>query len=326
MKRKIIMNEQQTKVVEKTKSSLGKALIVIIIILMFLLCLGLIGWQNYQLLNLQTTLQQTQTNLKQQSSIIQSNQSNLQHVMKLISHDTIGWALLETNYLIKLADINLTINDNVPLAIKLLQTADNRIAALTDPSLIPLRRALTNDINTLQSTPKVDVWGIILRIETLNNQIGQTAIISNSFTKPKEHIVKQTETKVAPKLSWRNLWQVSLQKLKNIFVIRHQKDVPQPLLSLEQQVYLRQKIQLLLEQAQWAVMHKQPKIYHLCLQNVNKLVNVYFAHNQQAVQNISQVVEELQKIDIKPATPNISASIRAIHEAQQQSFKGTMSS
>ncbi len=177
----------------------------------------------------------------------------------------------------------------------------------------------------MQSTPKVDIWGVILRIETLNNQIGQTAIISNSFIKPKEH-VKQIETKVAPKLSWRNLWQVSLHKLKNIFVIRHQKDVPQSLPSLEQQVYLRQKIQLLLEQAQWAVVHKQSKIYHLCLQNVNKLVNVYFAHNQQAAKNISQVIEELQKIDIKPATPNISASIRAIHEAQQQSFKGTMSS
>jgi len=318
-------NDHQTKAVKKTRSTLKKVFIIITIVLMFVLCLGLIGWQNYRLLNLQATLQQTQTNLKQQNSIIQSNQTDLQQVMKLVNRNTIGWTLLETNYLIKLADINLTINDNIPLAIKLLQTADNRIVTLTDPTLIPLRRALTNDINILQSIPKVDTWEIILRIEALNNQIEQTAVVSNSFTNPKESI-KQTETKEASKLSWHNFWQVSLQKLKNIFVIHHQQNASESLLTSEQQVYLRQKIQLLLEQAQWAVTHKQPKVYHLCLQNANKLTNIYFAHNPQALQNISQVVGVLQKIDIKPPTPNISASIQAVHEAQQQSFKGIISS
>jgi uroporphyrin-3 C-methyltransferase len=288
---------------------------------MFLLCLGLIGWQTYQLLKLQTAVQQTQIELEKQSSIIQSNQSNLQHVTRLISHDTREWDLMETDYLIKLADINLIINDNIPLAIKLLQNAQKHITGLNDPSLMPLRQALSSDINTLQSTPKVDLWETILRLETLSNQIAQTPVISTTFTKSKEPIAEKTETKITSKLSWRNIWQTSLQKLKSIFIIQHYDHITKSLPSPEQQIYMRQKIQLLFEQAQWAVLHKQPQIYLSCLQNAHKLINIYLSYNPQAAKNASQAIEELQKINIKSTVPNISASIQASRELLQQIFE-----
>lgn len=317
------MNEtsEQSKVVKKTTSPIGKIFIATVITFMFLLCLGLIGWQSYQLLKLQTALQQTQIDLEKQSSIIQSNQSNLQHVTKLISHDTREWELMETDYLIKLADINLIINDNIPLAIKLLRNAEKRIIGIDDPSLTPLQQALSSDINTLKSTPEVDVWGIILRIETLSNQIAQTSVISTTFIKSKKSVAEKTETKISPKLSWQNIWQISLQKLKSIFIIQHYNHITKSLPSPEQQIYLQQKIQLLFEQAQWAALHKQPKIYLSCLQDAHKLVNIYFSYNPQAAKNASQAIEELQKINIKFTVPNISASIQASHEILQQTFK-----
>jgi len=251
------MNEQSTSKASKPKA---KITIISIIIIILLLCLIGLGWQYYQLKNLQIALQQTQSTLNQHSDFIQKNKTDLSNFMQLIGHDTEGWVLLETEYLVKLADTNLSVNRNVTVAIKLLQTADKRLAQLADSALIPVRRALANDIAKLQATPKVDTWGIILRIDALNDQIVKTPTIASTPAKQGKPTTKQPAAKPDQSF-WSNIWETSVTKLEGIFVIRHHQQAEQPLLSPEQQIYVRQYIQLMLEQAQWAVLHQQSKIY-----------------------------------------------------------------
>lgn len=50
-------------------------------------------------------------------------------------------------------------------------SADQRIAALNDPSLTPLRKAMANDITTLKNIPLIDRDGLVLRLISLQQQI-----------------------------------------------------------------------------------------------------------------------------------------------------------
>ena len=104
------------------------------------------------------------------------------------------------------------------------------------------------------------------------------------------------------------------QKLENIIVIRHLDQPMPPLPTLEQQVYLKQNIKFMLEQAEWAVLHRESQIYNSTLQRANKMVNVYLAHNLSELNNIEQTLQKLQKININAPMPNLSRSIQAIRD------------
>jgi uroporphyrin-3 C-methyltransferase len=312
------MTEQST---SKTPKPKAKITIISIIIIILLLCIIALGWQYYQL---KSVLQEIQTTLNQHSDSITKNATDLNNFMQSIGHDTESWVLLETEYLVKLADVNLSVNRNVPMAIKLLQTADKRLAQLSDSALIPTRRALTNDIAKLQVTPKLDIWGIILRIDALNDQIVKTPVIGKTSAKQEKPLAKPSATK-PDKSFWCSIWDTTITKLEGIFVIRHHEEAEQPLLSPEQQIYIRQYLQLMLEQAEWAVLHQQPQIYVSRLQKAEHLVNIYFAHNLEAAKNISETLEKLQKINISPTLPSIAASVQAIHKATAKTFKEKIS-
>jgi uroporphyrin-3 C-methyltransferase len=312
------MTEQST---SKTPKLKAKITIISIIIIILLLCIIGLGWQYYQL---KSVLQEIQTTLNQHSDSITKNATDLNNFMQSIGHDTESWVLLETEYLVKLADINLSVNRNVPMAIKLLQTADKRLAQLSDSALIPTRRALTNDIAKLQATPKLDTWGIILRIDALNDQIVKTPVIGKTPAKQEKPLAKPSAAK-PDKSFWASIWDTSITKLEGIFVIRHHEEAEQPLLSPEQQIYVRQYIQLMLEQAEWAVLHQQPQIYISRLQKAEHLVNVYFSHNLEAAKNISEALEKLQKINISPTLPSIAASVQAVHKVTARTFKEKIS-
>ncbi|MDF4782098.1 uroporphyrinogen-III C-methyltransferase, partial [Vibrio parahaemolyticus] len=60
------------------------------------------------------------------------------------------WLLAEADYLVKLAGRKLFLEHDVESATQLMESADQRIAALNDPSLVKLRKAMANDITKLR--------------------------------------------------------------------------------------------------------------------------------------------------------------------------------
>ncbi|MFE8730636.1 uroporphyrinogen-III C-methyltransferase, partial [Aeromonas hydrophila] len=60
------------------------------------------------------------------------------------------WMLAESEYLVRMAGRKLWLEHDLVSAITLLGNADERIAALNDPSLMPIRKALAEDITKLK--------------------------------------------------------------------------------------------------------------------------------------------------------------------------------
>lgn len=214
----------------------------------------------------------------------------------------------EAYFLIKLANDSLQYESNIPLAIKLVQSADQDIAKITDPKMTPVRQALAADLAALQSAPQVDVTGLYARLSALSEQVDKLPLMIQLLNKPAETAANINNENV---IWWRRGLNSIKEALLRIVIVR--KNVPNapPFIAPDQQIFLYQNLHTELEKAQWGLLHRQQDIYRLSLLQTANWIKQYAAENTaktQVLQNLSQ----LQLMDIHPSVPNLNNSLRAL--------------
>ena len=127
---------------------------------------------------LQTSIQSLIEQLQLTSAQVQTNQRNLADVSGRRPAD---WLLAEADYLVRMAGRKLWLEHDVKTAIMMLQSADSRIQDLDDPSLLPVRAKLAEDLQALQQV----------------NQVSSTASASGFLKKAKGKL--STCLSIAPK-------------------------------------------------------------------------------------------------------------------------------
>lgn len=83
----------------------------------------------------------------------------------------IGWRLAEIRYLLSVATRRLTIAYDMDGAEAALGAADDAVASLQDVRLIPLRKAIIEDLGAVREVQPADIEGIALRLQSLLNQV-----------------------------------------------------------------------------------------------------------------------------------------------------------
>jgi uroporphyrin-3 C-methyltransferase len=218
--------------------------------------------------------------------------------------------VLEGQYLVKLANDNLLTGDNVPLVITLLQNADQTIKNINDSKIVPLRKALADDITMLQAVPVLDVTGTYLKLSALNAEVDKLPLPN------KRPAADQLQNQNDPqKLSWwRRGLQQSLNALHKIVIVRYNTPGVRPFILPEQQEFLYQNIHALYEQAMSAVVHHQPDIYRASLTQIDSWIKQFFLPDSPITQAQEKGLAELQTITISPTLPAISGSLQAFRD------------
>lgn len=260
----------------------------------------------------QAQTHRTLKNVNKLQAILAHTQTQVATVQQLGSGNQKAWVLAEINYLVRLANYNLLFVRDIPAAIALLQTADQRLAMLDDPAFVNLRQQLADNIARLQAIPKVDLEGILMQLNALIGQSKQLPVIAPPSFVPQQTVEPKSS---APAVSgWRKGLQNSLDTLQTLVIIRRHNHPISPLLDSEQQLFLQQNLQLLLEQAQWAALHGQVNIYQNSLRQAESYVQVYFAQDAAATRAFRHALDELQKIDIQPKLPDITALLQEVQQ------------
>lgn len=247
-----------------------------------------------------------------QSSTSELHQQVQQQLALLPTNaDRAAWTLAEVDYLLRLANYQLIYSQNVATASVLLQAADKHLAGLSDPNLNRIRILLAQALADLQAVPKVDVAGLLARIHVLQMQATKLPVlVSTVAIEPKN--VSLVEATV--KSSWQSMLDKSWENLQKLVVIRRHQQPVTPLLSQEQQAYLQQNLQLLLQQAQWAVLQRHEVVYQNSLQQAEQWTRLYFVSNTSVTQAMLQAIGELQKINVQPLLPDISNVAQALQQ------------
>ncbi|MBF4258181.1 heme biosynthesis operon protein HemX [Vibrio anguillarum] len=240
----------------------------------------------------------TDVALNQQQKSIDSLQLAIADIKGRRPND---WLLAEADYLVKLAGRKLFLEHDIVSATRLMESADQRIAELNDPSLVPLRKAMARDITQLKIIPLIDREGLVLRLTTLQQQV-DTLPLANAM-------LPETQQQSAPQVSenindWQNNLVNSLKDFSENFITFRTRDGNAiPLLSPEQHFYLKENLKAKLETAIKAVYAEQQEIYTTALSTADKWSASFFNSDDQSVQQFNHGLLQLSKQNIQVQYP-----------------------
>ncbi|MCF7455847.1 uroporphyrinogen-III C-methyltransferase [Vibrio sp. A1-1] len=236
--------------------------------------------------------------LGQQQKSIESLQLAIADVKGRRPND---WLLAEADYLVKLAGRKLFLEHDVESATQLMESADQRIAALNDPSLVKLRKAMANDITKLRTIPLIDRDGLVLRLTALQQQVDKLPL-ANALL-PEAEVVENTEVS-EDIANWQDNLMTSLKDFSENFITFRTRDGNViPLLSPEQHFYLKENIKAKLETAIKAVYQEQGEIYTTSLKTADKWALAFFNQDDNSVKEFNKTVNQLSQQNIQVEYP-----------------------
>ncbi|CAH1567320.1 uroporphyrinogen-III C-methyltransferase [Vibrio rotiferianus] len=211
------------------------------------------------------------------------------------------WLLAEADYLVKLAGRKLFLEHDVESATQLMESADQRIAALNDPSLVGLRKAMANDITKLRVVPLVDRDGLVLRLTALQQQVDKLPLV-NALLPEAAAVEKQEVSEDIA--NWQDNLMTSLKDFSENFITFRTRDGNViPLLSPQQHFYLKENIKAKLETAIKAVYQEQGEIYTTSLETADKWAMAFFNQDDNSVKEFNKTLSQLSKQDIQVEYP-----------------------
>lgn len=238
------------------------------------------------------------TVLEQQQKSIESLQLAMADVKGRRPND---WLLAEADYLVKLAGRKLFLEHDAVSATKLMESADQRIAALNDPSLVPLRKSMANDITKLKGVPLVDREGLVLRLTALQQQVDSLPLANAILPEAQAVEARQVSQDVA---DWKDNLMTSLQEFSENFITFRTRDGNViPLLSPEQHFYLKENIKAKLETAIKAVYVEQQEIYTTALATASEWSQAFFNQDANNVREFNQALGMLGQQTIQVDYP-----------------------
>ena len=274
---------------------------------------ALINQQNKAL----SVADQLQTSQSQQLKELEAK------VAAISGSDAKNWLLAQADFLVKLAGRKLWSDQDVTTAGALLKSADESLAEMNDPSLIDVRRALTEDISSLASVSQIDFDGIILKLNQLSNQVDDLRLADNNSD---EAPMDEYDGEVSSSL---NEWRQNLVKswhnfMSEFITVRRRDSSAEPLLAPNQDVYLRENIRSRLLVAAQAVPRHQNEVYQQSLETVSTWVRAYFDVNDPTTKAFLSQLDELSQQSINMDVPTELKSQPLLEKLMQTRVRNLM--
>ncbi|WP_267372587.1 MULTISPECIES: uroporphyrinogen-III C-methyltransferase [unclassified Pantoea] len=266
-----------------------------------------------QLSGAETALQTAQA----QQNASAKELETLREKMAVISgNDVRSWLLAQADYLVKLAGRKLWSDQDVTTAAALLKSADASLADMNDPSVMNVRRALTQDISNLSSVTQVDYDGVILKLNQLSNNVDNLRLADNdSDDAPMDSDGGELSGSVR---EWRQNLVKSWHNFMDDFItIRRRDNTAQPLLAPNQDVYLRENIRSRLLIAAQAVPRHQDEIYKQSIDTVSAWVRAWYDTNDAATKAFLAQLDELSQQNINMDLPDTLESQPLLEQLMQ---------
>ncbi|MFQ2061206.1 uroporphyrinogen-III C-methyltransferase [Aeromonas veronii] len=253
-----------------------------------------------QLASALSKIDQTSSKDAEQLAALDQTQQRLQGEMQGLQNRVLDlndkrpndWMLAESEYLVRMAGRKLWLEHDLVSAITLLGNADERIAALNDPSLMPIRKALAEDIAKLKGMPRIDREGLTLKLAALSDQIELLPLSTVSMPEAK---AEPDQAVSANPDEWEsNLKKNWVKFTENFVTIRRRDGAVEALLSPQQEIFLRENLKTKLLQAQLSVYREQQALYEDSLDKAQRWLTQYFDTDKSATRYMQGEIDKLK--------------------------------
>jgi len=246
---------------------------------------------------------------------------SMKQVMAQQHNSRKDWLLAEVEYLLRLANQRILMENTVNGALQLLKSADKILAETDDVTIYDIRKAVAADIAALEAVPQLDSEGLFLKLGAMNRQVADLRVTPLSQQHQLPEMLKEI-TPESVQASWasgvQESWGKAMAKLESLIVIQHRDEPVKPLLSPEQKYYLQQNLNLMLEQAQLALLQRRQESFDSALNKAEEWLGTYFQQDDGTTQALLRGIGELKSTQVSPTLPDISNSLTELKAYLQQ--------
>ncbi|MBS3803863.1 MAG: uroporphyrinogen-III C-methyltransferase [Oleiphilaceae bacterium] len=263
-------------------------------------------------------LQTLENRLTEQRETIAAHQRQIDHnareMLEAGSRTRTDWLLAEAEYLIRIANQRLQIEKDFKGALAALQEADDVLNETDDVGAYPVRQQLARDIMALKSIAGVDRTGLYLQLEAAIEGIQQltdSALVGEQRP-PLPAGKTDSDGADSAKQFLQRAWHQAKETLGDVVVVRRLDEPVKPLLSPEQSGYVQLNLQLMLEEAELALLRQDQTVYERALAKARDTLSHWYDDSNSRVQALQDTLEELQGKAIDPELPDISKSLELL--------------
>jgi uroporphyrin-3 C-methyltransferase len=252
-------------------------------------------------------LQDTVDELKSENKKLSLQaESTLQQLNNMEGRRPADWLIAEADYLVRMAGRKLWLENDVRTAILLLVNADKRLKSLADPSVLPVRANLAEDIQTLQQLNPVSQSSVALALTGMIAQIDKLPL--DTFEKPEDANAEDTTLSESAD-DWRdNLAKVWRSLVNDFLTVKTIEGPVEPVLSLEAQFLAKEQLRLQLMHAQTAALQGDAGLYNQSLQYAQTLLIEKYDTEKSQVTGFVDALQNLIATDISRPIPTELAS------------------
>jgi uroporphyrin-3 C-methyltransferase len=241
----------------------------------------------------------------------QSLRESSEKLYELYGRDKNDWQLAEVEYLMRVAQHKLILQDDFEGAAITLQAASDKIALTGDPGLLPVRVMISEEIADLKTRKRADLVGMTLILAQLARQVRS---LEPGFA------VRVKEAEPAPVPAPAPEAQNWLDKVDSfvdsLVTIRYEDAEPT---RVEANVAnVSETLEDNLKLARWAVLDRDAFQYAQLIEQSLRLFREFYDLDNAANHDFMQQLQNLQKMQLKPEKPDINASLRELQRILSQ--------
>jgi len=240
---------------------------------------------------------------------LQGDQQRLsQRLETVLGESRKEWRLAEAEHLLRLATLRLSALQDITSAKALVEGADEILREQSDPGAFAAREQLARSLATLSSTQQPDRTGLFLKLAAQRELVQQLSAQSPEFDSQADAMGALTADGDGAS-RWSQWW----AEISKYFQIEfNADDNVRPLLSGQSLNQLRLALSLTIEQAQWAALNGEAKVYTQALDDARSVLLANFNPDNPQSKAMLDSLNQLAEQPVSVVTPDLSESLAAV--------------
>ena len=228
---------------------------------------------------------------------------------ELYGRDKNDWQLAEVEYLMRVAQHKLILQDDFAGAAITLQAANDKIGLTGDPGLLPVRVMISEEIAELKTRKRADLVGMTLILAQLGRQV---RVLQPGFA------IRIDETPAAPvEVEVSQDWFDRLIAfIDSLVEVRNETAEPSEIEAniVDVGASLEDNLKL----ARWAVLERDARQYQLLIEQSLRMFAEFYDLDNAANSEFMAQLQDLQKMVLKPEKPDITGSLYELQRILSQ--------
>ncbi len=226
------------------------------------------------------------------------------------------WLLAETKHLMNIANHQSQLGNNKDAAIAALETANQRLGQIANPTIGAVRQVVSDTIIALRNTDQPDIAAIAQSLSSLEMSVSKLQEIAPGTRTANTSSEATADIEVTSIGSFFDkLW----SDTQALVTIRRASSEDAPiLLPPGQRFFLQQNLRLKLEAARIALLNGDTATFHGSLKTTRDWLNTYFDTSNTAAANMLTTLSPWENIELNPTLPSSDNALRALEQWQQR--------